>query len=358
VWGKEPSEPLIEALKVLLDAGSENQFNMGPLLFESVMFSSHLDNQRRDAFMDGFEDYVSELLNANINHLTDNAIDNLGGILVLIYCNDPRVSKTRRLWQKARSHFRLDAGVGVHPCNIMATDIFTLAQQPGDGFPPGTNAATQMIEWAYETANSEAANHLASLLIPLFPKQYWLFDKPDLLRVSDFYTVKTHCLRDDYINQLERAGADPKLLRYWLMTRTTDLTTWRRYFEQGIHTEALNWFLMDIVPLPKENIDFLLANGADGNYVFTNNTETYKQQARTPLAVAVSHGDYKLLQYLLDAGADVLHDAENIELSAIARKHECSWLVDMLEKLEREERLKRNIAAPIGNPSFTFHFFC
>src|SRR5882757_4988783 len=35
-------------------------------------------------------------------------------------CNDPRVSKTRRLWRKARSHFRLDAGVGVHPCNIMA----------------------------------------------------------------------------------------------------------------------------------------------------------------------------------------------------------------------------------------------
>ncbi|KAF8542157.1 hypothetical protein BDD12DRAFT_803135 [Trichophaea hybrida] len=227
-----------------------------------------------------------------------------------------------------------------------------------------------------QSCSMEMANKILLALIS---------DFPDVPLVASFTTILSNRCRSSYINLwsmlrysdnntigiLDRAGVNPDITRYARIIvefgrfggemLSNDLLG---YIDEGMDSKVLNWLLFNFSSDPRDPIqliDVLLQKGANVNYVEEDENYTCDDWPSTPLGQAVSVGNIKVVQLLLDHGAYVLLGTGNGYLSQITRWEKLGkpwlWLwppksevfqslVDLLEPLERKELARIGLQLP------------
>jgi len=230
---------------------------------------------------------------------------------------------------------------------------------------------------AYGGEGAEAVNHILSNLImqcPIgaqlfasymsFPTKlsiYWWGDCPIRHANNDTFEILKHYAEDGYI-------------QYRLMARSTEITDWQQYVDEGVDSTVLNWMLLDAVNknLSTNHLEFLVSNGVDVNS-YRYNYASYKWRLDIPLTLGVGRGNMDSIRFLYALGADILPDTNQSMCDFVSVSDDCSpqhicdfvsasddcsppdhaskavtasghlEVAEMMEKLEKEELDEKNI---------------
>jgi len=374
-----------EAMRIITDASGELIFSdEGMAVYWPYANSAWRGASYYGDLADGFRGYASDLFSQDPDQLDFYGRVRLGFLLLdMISAQD---TDAQDLWQEAR----------IHMCKITATDTDRISDSmlremvtAGDRLPDHTehwvilinrvfaNCSTDLAKVDHATANRILFSILAysprcskQLRTSLSRRLGVPWNSPiTVLHYDDCHTFDIlervagvdRDLMDFRRMQISILKCMPILAQILCRMANDTLLNLLLIFASGYSSEypprGYSGYREHMLPL--------IRKGADVNYVSEDCPFFHELEdgslPRTPLGAAVYSGRIMAVVLLLDHGADILLDTDRCSLSKVAfsraktrsdcqgsqySEYQCYMdLAEMLEKIETEERAKRNFLA-------------